>query len=129
MAPREATGTFPDQYLTFDYDVANMGMQMPPHDPFPAATAADVAAAEETVRRLAAAKRQTLAPEKKTMSMEGTEIGHDAAADCAKHQYQTVKGGTGEAWERVRRRKRKRKVDRVTRRSGSRTIGGRKPTA
>jgi hypothetical protein len=43
MAPREATGTFPDQYLTFDYDVANMGMQMPPHDPFPAATAADVA--------------------------------------------------------------------------------------
>jgi hypothetical protein len=43
MAPREATGTFPDQYLTFDYDVANMGMQLPPHDPFPAATAADVA--------------------------------------------------------------------------------------
>lgn len=37
MAPREATGTFPDQYLTFDYDVANMGMQMPPHDPFPVA--------------------------------------------------------------------------------------------
>ena len=43
MAPREATGTFPDQYLTFDYDVANMGMQMPPHDPFPVATAADIA--------------------------------------------------------------------------------------
>jgi len=43
MAPREATGTFPDQYLTFDYDVANMGMQMPPHDPFPVVTAVDVA--------------------------------------------------------------------------------------
>lgn len=37
MAPREATGTFPDQYLTFDYDAANMGMPMPPHDPFPVA--------------------------------------------------------------------------------------------
>jgi len=43
MAPREATGTFPDQYLTFDYDVSNMGMQLPPHDPFPIATAGDVA--------------------------------------------------------------------------------------
>ena len=43
MAPREATGTFPDQYLTFDYDVTNMGMQMPPHDPFPMATGANVA--------------------------------------------------------------------------------------
>ena len=43
MAPREATGTFPDQYLTFDYDAANMGMQMPPHDPFPVQTALDVA--------------------------------------------------------------------------------------
>ncbi len=43
MAPREATGTFPDQYLTFDYDAANMGMQMPPHDPFPVAAALDVA--------------------------------------------------------------------------------------
>mmetsp|Transcript_3204 Transcript_3204/g.6479 ORF Transcript_3204/g.6479 Transcript_3204/m.6479 type:complete len:1287 (-) Transcript_3204:229-4089(-) len=43
MAPREATGTFPDQYLTFDYDMsANMGMPLPPHDPFPAVTAADV---------------------------------------------------------------------------------------
>jgi hypothetical protein len=43
MAPREATGTFPDQYLTFDYDVANMGMQLPPHDPFPVVTAVDIA--------------------------------------------------------------------------------------
>jgi hypothetical protein len=37
MAPREATGTFPDQYLTFDYDVSvNIGAP-PPHDPFPVA--------------------------------------------------------------------------------------------
>jgi hypothetical protein len=37
MAPREATGTFPDQYLTFDYDVSvNLGGP-PPHDPFPVA--------------------------------------------------------------------------------------------
>mmetsp|Transcript_19626 Transcript_19626/g.45782 ORF Transcript_19626/g.45782 Transcript_19626/m.45782 type:complete len:709 (+) Transcript_19626:171-2297(+) len=43
MAPREATGTFPDQYLTFDYEAANMGMQMPPHEPFPVATAVDAA--------------------------------------------------------------------------------------
>ncbi|KAL3928783.1 MAG: hypothetical protein SGBAC_012498, partial [Bacillariaceae sp.] len=35
MAPREATGTFPDQFLTFDYD-ASMPMGMPPpHDPLP----------------------------------------------------------------------------------------------
>lgn len=35
MAPREATGTFPDQFLTFDYD-ASMPMGIPPpHDPLP----------------------------------------------------------------------------------------------
>jgi hypothetical protein len=35
MAPREATGTFPDQFLTFDYDASvPMGMP-PPHDPLP----------------------------------------------------------------------------------------------
>ena len=40
MAPREATGTFPDQFLTFDYEVsANMGVPQPPHDPFPIITA------------------------------------------------------------------------------------------
>mmetsp|Transcript_34154 Transcript_34154/g.80391 ORF Transcript_34154/g.80391 Transcript_34154/m.80391 type:complete len:1212 (+) Transcript_34154:179-3814(+) len=43
MAPREATGTFPDQYLTFDYDItANMGMPLPPHEPFPVVTGVDV---------------------------------------------------------------------------------------
>jgi hypothetical protein len=32
MAPREATGTFPDQFLTFDYDAsAGLGVQ-PPHE-------------------------------------------------------------------------------------------------
>jgi hypothetical protein len=40
MAPREATGTFPDQFLTFDYDVSvNIGGP-PPHDPFPVAAVA-----------------------------------------------------------------------------------------
>jgi hypothetical protein len=35
MAPREATGTFPDQFLTFDYD-GSMPMGLPPpHDPLP----------------------------------------------------------------------------------------------
>ena len=39
MPPREATGAFPDQFLTFDYDAsAVMGMP-PPHDPVPAAAA------------------------------------------------------------------------------------------
>lgn len=39
MAPREATGTFPDQYLTFDYDsVAPMGIGQQ-HDPAPAEAA------------------------------------------------------------------------------------------
>jgi hypothetical protein len=37
MAPREATGTFPDHFLTFDYESA-MPMGMPPvHDPAPMA--------------------------------------------------------------------------------------------
>ena len=36
MAPREATGTFPDQYLTFDYDASVPIGVPPPHDPFPA---------------------------------------------------------------------------------------------
>ena len=36
MAPREATGTFPDQYLTFDYDAAVPLGVPPPHEPFPA---------------------------------------------------------------------------------------------
>jgi hypothetical protein len=35
MAPREATGHFPDQYLTFDYD--NVAMGGGQHDPTPAA--------------------------------------------------------------------------------------------
>ena len=36
MAPREATGTFPDQFLTFDYD-ASIPLGVPPaHDPMPA---------------------------------------------------------------------------------------------
>jgi hypothetical protein len=41
MPPREATGTFPDQFLTFDYDVSggNMGAPPPQHDPFPLVTA------------------------------------------------------------------------------------------
>lgn len=35
MAPREATGTFPDQFLTFDYEgTMPMGLP-PPHDPLP----------------------------------------------------------------------------------------------
>lgn len=34
MAPREATGTFPDQYLAFDYDAVLMGVA-PQHDPVP----------------------------------------------------------------------------------------------
>ena len=35
MPPREATGTFPDQFLTFDYDVSvNLGGP-PQHEPFP----------------------------------------------------------------------------------------------
>jgi hypothetical protein len=36
MAPREATGNFPDQYLTFDYDTVPMGVGQQ-HDPTPAA--------------------------------------------------------------------------------------------
>jgi len=36
MAPREATGTFPDQYLAFDYDAVLMGVA-PQHDPVPPA--------------------------------------------------------------------------------------------
>ena len=36
MAPREATGNFPDQYLTFDYDAVAMGVGQQ-HDPTPAA--------------------------------------------------------------------------------------------
>jgi len=36
MAPREATGTFPDQFLTFDYDAAVPLGVPPPHDPIPA---------------------------------------------------------------------------------------------
>ena len=35
MAPREATGTFPDQYLTFDYEVSVPLGVPPPHEPFP----------------------------------------------------------------------------------------------
>jgi len=35
MAPREASGTFPDQFLTFDYD-ASVPLGVPPHDPMPA---------------------------------------------------------------------------------------------
>lgn len=33
MAPREATGAFPDQYLTFDYDASAVIGMPPPHDP------------------------------------------------------------------------------------------------
>lgn len=40
MAPREATGTFPDQYLTYDYDSAPMGITQQ-HDPVPAAAPED----------------------------------------------------------------------------------------
>ena len=36
MAPREATGTFPDQFLTFDYDASVPLGVPPPHDPIPA---------------------------------------------------------------------------------------------
>jgi hypothetical protein len=35
MAPREATGTFPDQFLTFDYDASVPIGMPPPHDPLP----------------------------------------------------------------------------------------------
>lgn len=35
MAPREATGTFPDQFLTFDYDSSMPMGAPPPHDPAP----------------------------------------------------------------------------------------------
>lgn len=36
MAPREATGTFPDQYLTYDFDSVPMGGgQQQQHDPVP----------------------------------------------------------------------------------------------
>jgi len=38
MAPREATGAFPDQYLTFDYDASAVIGVPPPHDPLPAIT-------------------------------------------------------------------------------------------
>ena len=37
MAPREATGSFPDQLLTFDYDVSAVVGVPPPHDPLPVA--------------------------------------------------------------------------------------------
>ena len=37
MAPREATGTFPDQFLTFDYDAGIPLGVPPPHDPLPVA--------------------------------------------------------------------------------------------
>lgn len=37
MAPREALGTFPDQYLTFDYDTSVQIGVPPQHDPAPAA--------------------------------------------------------------------------------------------
>jgi hypothetical protein len=38
MAPREASGTFPDQYLTFDFE-PSVGLGAPPvHEPFPAVT-------------------------------------------------------------------------------------------
>ena len=37
MAPREATGTFPDQFLTFDYDTAIPLGVAPPHEPMPVA--------------------------------------------------------------------------------------------
>lgn len=37
MAPREATGSFPDQFLTFDYDVSAVVGVPPPHDPLPVA--------------------------------------------------------------------------------------------
>lgn len=33
MAPREATGTFPDQFLTFDYDASVPMGAPPPHEP------------------------------------------------------------------------------------------------
>lgn len=35
MAPRESTGTFPDQFLTFDYDASVPLGLPPPHDPLP----------------------------------------------------------------------------------------------
>jgi len=35
MAPREATGTFPDQFLTFDYDASMPMGAPPPHEPLP----------------------------------------------------------------------------------------------
>ena len=38
MAPREATGAFPDQFLTFDYDASAVIGVPPPHDPLPAIT-------------------------------------------------------------------------------------------
>lgn len=41
MAPREASGTFPDQYLSFDFE-PSVALGAPPvHEPFPAATAAN----------------------------------------------------------------------------------------
>ncbi len=41
MAPREASGTFPDQYLSFDFE-PSVGMGAPPvHEPFPAVTTAN----------------------------------------------------------------------------------------
>lgn len=39
MAPREATGAFPDQFLTFDYDASAVIGVPPPHDPLPAVAA------------------------------------------------------------------------------------------
>ena len=43
MAPREATGTFPDQFLTFDYDTSVPIGMPPPHDPTPMGPANDLA--------------------------------------------------------------------------------------
>lgn len=46
MAPREATGAFPDQYLTFDYDASAAIGLPPPHDP-PAALGTATTTAEQ----------------------------------------------------------------------------------
>ena len=35
MAPRESTGTFPDQFLAYDYDASVPLGLPPPHDPLP----------------------------------------------------------------------------------------------
>lgn len=48
MAPREATGTFPDQYLTFDYDASAIIGMPPPHDPLPVVTTGNEAVGTQT---------------------------------------------------------------------------------